>query len=94
MFTMSMPLDFAIGQTAPVRINGEPATLCWRDADHLVVDGARVHSILTVQTDDKLRHFICGDADRPAGAQSMTVDRMPGGAVITMHDHARDKEGR
>ena len=83
---MSMPLAFQIGQTEPVRIKGEPATLCWRDAKHLVVDGERIHPILDVQTDDKARHFICGEPDRPEGSQSVTVGRMPGGAVFTMHE--------
>jgi hypothetical protein len=38
MFYISMPLTFSIGETAPVRINRQPATLTWRDENHLVIN--------------------------------------------------------
>jgi hypothetical protein len=76
MFHLSMPLTFSIGETAPVRINREPATLTWRDADHLVINDDDVRVILTMEEDATLRHFCCGDAGQPAA--HYTVTALPG----------------
>ena len=75
MFHLSMPLTFSIGETAPVRINREPATLTWRDADHLVINDDDVRVILTMEEDDTLRHFCCGDAGQPAAHYTVTASR-------------------
>ena len=75
MFHLSMPLTFSIGETAPVRINLEPATLTWRDADHLVINDDDIRVILTPEEDATLRHFCCGDAGRPAAHYTVSAPR-------------------
>lgn len=68
MFIMTMAETFHLGDRATVLINGEPATLHWRDVDTLVINDADARRILmwdrgidgagrAVQT------FTCGDAE-------------------------------
>jgi hypothetical protein len=63
MFLISMPLDFKVGGTAQVRINKKPATLFWRDANTLVVNGADSRRVLHSFVQDERRHFSCTDSD-------------------------------
>jgi hypothetical protein len=86
MFHLSMPLTFSIGETAPVRINREAATLTWRDADHLVINDDDVRVILTMEEDATLRHFCCGDAGQPAAHYTVTAGREGGVVVSTRPD--------
>jgi hypothetical protein len=69
MFSMTMPKTFKIGDTEPVRINGKPATLTWRDAGTLVINGTDARRILRcVPFTDDLIDFICSDGDAPPDA--------------------------
>jgi hypothetical protein len=46
MFVITMANTFAIGDRAAVRIDGEPTTLLWRDADILVIGETDARLIL------------------------------------------------
>lgn len=68
MFVMTMADSFHIGDTAPVRINGEPATLHYRDPGTLVINGTDARRIVMVDegTDGAgrpCRTFTCGDQE-------------------------------
>lgn len=68
MFVMTMAATFAIGDRAQVRINGEDATLYWRDAETLVINGTDARRIVLHETDGldgacrPVQTFTCGDA--------------------------------
>jgi hypothetical protein len=68
MFIMTMSTAFQIGDRAEVRINGEAATLYWRDDLTLVINHTDARRIVMV--DDGIdglgravRTFTCADAD-------------------------------
>lgn len=72
MFIMSMPVAFQVGDRATVRINGESATLLWRDRDTLVINDTEVHRILMQQqgvdgVGRQIVTFTCSDADGTGG---------------------------
>jgi hypothetical protein len=71
MFIMTMPATFRIGDSARVRINGEPATLRWQDAQTLVINGHDVRKILAFDTGfdgagRACQTFTCSDATAEA----------------------------
>lgn len=67
MFVMTMAQSFGVGDTAPVRINGEAATLHWRDPQTLVINGTDARRILAMDTgpDGAGRTFTCSDPEEP-----------------------------
>jgi hypothetical protein len=64
MFMIHMPRSFKVGDTAPVKINGEPKQVTWRDAGTLVIepDDARRIKVNGLSGGD-LQVFICADGD-------------------------------
>jgi hypothetical protein len=70
MFIMTMPAAFQIGDRAEVHINGEPATLAWRDPHTLVINDQDARRILMrdegLDGDEQpVQTFTCGDAEEP-----------------------------
>jgi len=68
MFIMTMPQAFQVGDRAEVRINGEAATLYWRDDLTLVINSTDARRIVMVDEgvdgrDRPVRTFTCADAD-------------------------------
>jgi hypothetical protein len=84
MFLMTMPDTFKIGDTETVRINGQAATLTWRDAGTLVVNGTDARTILRCAPGGPgLIDFMCGDPGEPGssyGADGPIVFRRHAGA--------------
>jgi hypothetical protein len=69
MFYINLPATAKIGDTVPVRINGDPARVTWRDKDTLVIE----------PNDDRgLRAFFCGSES----ASKSAIERRRDGAVI------------
>lgn len=68
MFVMTMAATFRIGDRADVRINGEPATLTWRDATTLVINDQDARRIVMHEIGGidgagcPVQTFTCGDA--------------------------------
>jgi hypothetical protein len=73
MFVIEMSQAFRVGDTATVRINGAAATLTWRDARTLVINGTDARTILDRRLVPNraggalLRAFTCADADGGVG---------------------------
>ena len=68
MFMMTMVTSFQVGDRAEVRINGQPATLFYRDARTLVINETDVRQILARDTGldgagRPSQTFTCSDAD-------------------------------
>jgi hypothetical protein len=80
MFMMQTPKDFKIGDTKKCRINFKPARITWKDANTLVIEPGDERAILHTQIDGELRVFMCGDDNRPQGS---TVEKLPGGVIVT-----------
>jgi hypothetical protein len=59
---ITMPLDFAIGETRVCKINGEPSQITWRGEETLVIEPGDARKIACVFVVGGLRTFICGDA--------------------------------
>jgi hypothetical protein len=60
MLTVHMPLDFQIGETRDVEINGASKRVTWRDPETLVIPPNDVR-IFHIEVEDDLRRFVCGD---------------------------------
>jgi hypothetical protein len=60
MLMLSLPAACAVGDTVPVKINGRPAEVTWRDPDTLVVGADDPRPILSEAVSDGLRHFLAG----------------------------------
>jgi hypothetical protein len=82
MFMIDMPLDFKVGDTRDCRINRQPKRVTWLDQHTLVIEPGDARQIFHIQTEDELRHFICGDA----GAKRARLDRLPDGSVVVSQD--------
>jgi hypothetical protein len=78
MFYLNLPAETKIGDTVPVKINGDPARVTWRDKKTLVILPNDVRPIFHTALDGKLRAFFCGSASDSKGV----VERRPDGAVI------------
>lgn len=68
MFIMTMARMFQVGDRAKILINGEPATLTYRDPDTLVINDTDARRILATDTGfdgagRAVRTFTCGDAE-------------------------------
>lgn len=64
MFMISMPVDFQVGDTRDCQINGEPAKVTYRDAEHLVIEPDDVSAVLHVTTENNgLKTFFCGHSE-------------------------------
>jgi hypothetical protein len=50
MFMIHLPIAVGVGDTADVRINGEPARVTWRDEETLVIEPDDARSILRIMT--------------------------------------------
>lgn len=66
---MTMPATFRLGDRAAVRINGEPATLTWREADTLVINDVDARRIVLRDTGidgagRPVQTFTCDDAEQ------------------------------
>jgi hypothetical protein len=84
MLSLSMPLHFKVGDTAPCRINFEPTTVHWRDDGYLVFGGTDAHKILATCEGPDLRSFVCSDA----GRSNQWVEKWPDGG-FTLRDPER-----
>jgi hypothetical protein len=81
MFFMTMPETFTIGDTASVRIDKQPATLTWRDAGTLVINGTDARTILRSGPGGPgLIDFVCTDAGEAS------TDYAADGPIIWKHD--------
>jgi hypothetical protein len=66
MFIISLPISTKIGDTVDVKINGEPARVCWRDDKTLTIEPHDHRAIYSTITDGDLTRFICGNGkDEP-----------------------------
>jgi hypothetical protein len=72
MFVMTMAAAFKVGDRFAVKINGEPATVTWRDAETLVINDTDVRRIVVHETGltdglgRAVQTFTCTDAEGPA----------------------------
>ena len=67
MFVIWMPRTFKVGDTADVKINGEPKRVTYRDPDTLVIEPGDARTILGRMEDDRdLVTFACSDAEGDA----------------------------
>jgi hypothetical protein len=55
MFYLNLPAETKIGDTVPVKINGDPAHVTWRDKKTLVILPNDVRPIFHTALDGKLR---------------------------------------
>src|SRR5262245_18604803 len=62
MFFICLPTTFKVGDTADVRINGEPARVTWRGPDTLVIEPDDAREIIFVEEGGGLLLIHCGDA--------------------------------
>ena len=62
LFYISLPRTVKIGDTADVKINGEPKKLTYLDAKTLVIEPGDARTIVFVRPAGDLNDFICGDA--------------------------------
>jgi hypothetical protein len=67
MFLIPMPSDFGVGDTRPVKINGQPAELHYRDKTTLVILPDDARKILEVVCGGEVNQFVCDDAPAPLG---------------------------
>ena len=80
MFIMHMPWTFRVGDRAPVKINGEAATLWWRETDTLVINETDARRICDRRpVDEDLQAFICTDPD---GSAYRVIDDTDDGIII------------
>ena len=83
MLILEIPLGFKVGDTMPVRVNGQETTLWWRDAQTLVLGENDARRILHLQENDGgVLSLVAGDA-------ADLVDRPPT-ITVTMPDAAGD----
>lgn len=78
MFYLNLPAETKIGETVPVKINGRPASVTWRDKGTLVIEPNDTRPIFHTALDGKLRTFFCGSA----AESTARVERWRDGAVI------------
>ena len=78
MFYLNLPAETKIGDTLPVKINGSPARVTWRDKDTLVIEPNDPRPIFHTALDGKLRTFFCGSA----AEFNRRVERRRDGAVV------------
>ena len=64
MFILTMPIQFRIGDTRSVEINGEYNYVTWLDQDTLRIGGQDRRTIERTTESDDTRTFSCGDAVR------------------------------
>jgi hypothetical protein len=81
MFLLNMPKSFKLGDSVDCRINGEPARVTWRDADHLVIEPSDVRLILAIGREGELNTFMCGDPG--AGRSDYDAEMGPGGMTLS-----------
>jgi hypothetical protein len=62
MFYLNLPAETKVGDTVPVKINGRPARVTWRDKGTLVIEPNDTRPIFHTALDGKLRVFFCGSA--------------------------------
>ena len=80
MFNIGVPLSFKIGDTLAVTVNKSLATLFWRAADILVLNGRDARKILLEFEDGDLHYFTCADAD--GTPKSVTVHQEKSGEIF------------
>jgi hypothetical protein len=78
MLYLNLPATAKIGDTVPVKINGDPASVTWRDKDTLVIEPNDPRPIFHTALDGGLRAFFCGSESASKGA----IERRRDGAVI------------
>jgi hypothetical protein len=81
MFMLHMRNTFKVGDSANCKINGEPARVTWRDANHLVIEPNDVRPIVSCTDDGKLICFMCGDATETAADYQRDVHA--GGFIVS-----------
>lgn len=89
MLFITIPRHHRIGDTAAVRINGDPAKLTWQDAETLVINGTDKRRIRMVQeaTDGAGQpcwSFIAGDS-----AEDIATGEAPDEVTITTPEWVR-----
>jgi hypothetical protein len=62
MLIISTPKEFAQGSTITVKIDGNPATLSWRDHDTLIVDDTDAREIYQIIEEKGMLTFMCAGA--------------------------------
>jgi hypothetical protein len=72
MFFISLPATVKVGDTADVKINGEPRKVTYRDAKTMVVEPDDARCIVDVQRCGELNSFVCSDADGNAAFTILT----------------------
>jgi hypothetical protein len=80
MFHLNLPAETKIGDTVPVKINGRPASVTWRDKNTMVIEPNDTRPIFHTSIDGSLRVFFCGSA----ADSKAVVERRPDGAVIVV----------
>ena len=76
MLKIAMPRNFKLGDTAPVKINGAPATLTWQDQNTLVINGSDTRRILrhSMIGGTDLQNFDCDDGMNSEGPYILFYD--------------------
>lgn len=67
MFYLNLPASAKVGDTVQVKINGDPASVTWRDKDTLVIEPDDYRPIFYTSLDGNLRSFFCGSAGESKG---------------------------
>jgi hypothetical protein len=88
---MHMPCDFKVGETQDCWINGKPARLTWRDANHLVIEPDDVGPIVAISKAGDLIAFTCGDAGTTSKDYDVDADEKFGGAFIVSEKSETDR---
>jgi hypothetical protein len=73
-FLITMPKSFKVGDTAPCRINHQPAQITWRDKDTLVIEPGDARRIVYHRRSGDLQDFTCADADGTTPVISYPLD--------------------
>jgi hypothetical protein len=80
MLMMQVPKTMKVGESAVCRINGEPATVTWRDTKTLVIEPGDARLIIHSRIDRDMRVFFCGDAGVNDGYR---IEEHPGGVIVS-----------
>ena len=76
MFKIAMPRNFKLGDTAPIKINGAPATLTWQDQNTIVINESDTRRILrhSMIGGSDLQNFDCDDGPNSEGPYVLLYD--------------------
>jgi hypothetical protein len=83
MFIIHMPKTFKVGDSAACRINAAPARVKWRDAKTLVIEPDDARAIISIQSDDELQVFFCGDSGAAQDEYEVDSELFPESIIVS-----------